>query len=150
MAPAGPACGNAQIAVSIQSSYVGMGSAAEELGFRNASSSLCTLYGYPGAAALNQQGLQIAQAGRSDADGGPPTDVNLNPGQLAGALIQGSDGSVSKCGHFTRSFLVTPPNMTQSVQVVAKSTSAGIGVSAGCPIWIGPVTHETQQPIPSD
>jgi hypothetical protein len=149
MAPAGPTCGNGQIADSIQSSYVGAGSAAEELGFLNVSKSLCTLYGYPGAAALNQQGQQIAQAGRSDIDEGPPTAVNLKPGQLAEALIQGSDGSALKCGYFTRSFLVTPPNMTQSVQVVAKSTSAAIGVSDACPISIGPVTHETPQPIPS-
>jgi hypothetical protein len=37
--------------------------------------------------------------------GGPPTDVNLNPGQLAEALIQGSDGSIGRCGYFSRSFL---------------------------------------------
>jgi hypothetical protein len=148
-ASVGPTCRNGQLAVSIQFSYVGAGSAAEELGFLNVSKSHCTLYDNPGAAALNQQGQQIAQAGRSDTDGGSPTDVNLKPGQLAEALIQGSDGSAVKCGYFTRSFLVTPPNMTQSVQVTAKSTSAAIGVSDGCPISISPVTPETPQPIRS-
>jgi hypothetical protein len=143
-------CGNGQIAVSIQTSYVGAGSAAEELGFLNVSKSPCTLHGYPGVAALDLQGHQIAQAERSDTDGGPPTDVNLSPGQLAEALIQGSDGSARKCGYFTRSFLVTPPNMTQSAQVMANSMSAAIGVSDACPIFIGPVTPETPQPTPSD
>ena len=148
-APVGPMCGNGQIAVSIQTSYVGAGSAAEELGFRNVSKSLCTLHGYPGAAALNLQGHQIALAARSDIDGGPPTDVDLRPGQLAEALIQGSDGSAQKCGSFTRSFLVTPPNMTQSTHVIAQSTSAALGASDACPISIGLVTPETPQPTPS-
>ena len=148
-APVGPMCRNGQIAVSIQASYVGAGSAAEELGFRNVSTSLCTLHGYPGVAGLNLQGRQIAQAERSDIDGGPPTDVNLNPGQLAEALIQGSDGAAQKCGSLTRSFLVTPPNMTQSTHVIAQSTSAALGASDACPISIGPVTPETPQPTPS-
>ena len=145
-APVGPMCGNGQIAVSIQTSYVGAGSAAEELGFLNVSKSLCTLHGYPGAAALNLQGHQIAQAERSDIDGGLPTDVTLSPGQLGEALIQGSDGSALKCSAFTRSFLVTAPNMTQSTQVVANGTSAAIGVSGACLISIGPVSPETPQP----
>lgn len=148
-APVVPMCRNGQLAVSIQTSYVGAGSAADELGFLNVSQSICTLNGYPGVAALNVQGQQIAQAERSDADGGPPTDVNLKPGQLAEALIQGNDRSARKCGYFTRSFLITPPNMTQSAQVTAKSTSAAIGVSDACPISIDPVTPVTTQPTPS-
>jgi hypothetical protein len=128
---------------------VGAGSAAEELGFLNAGNSLCTLYGYPGVAALNGQGQQIAEAERSDIDGSPPAEVNLKPGQLAEALLQGSDGAARKCSHFTRSFLVTPPNMTQSAPVTAKSTSAAIGVSDACSISIGPVTPETTQPTPA-
>jgi hypothetical protein len=147
--PLGPRCANGQIASSIQTSFVGAGSAAEELGFLNVSNHSCTLHGYPGVAALNPRGHQIVQAVRSDADGGPPTDVNLRPGQLAEALIGGSDGSSQECGTFTRSFLVTPPNMTQSALVVAMSTSAAIGASDTCPISIEPVTTETPQPTPS-
>jgi hypothetical protein len=141
-------CRNGQIAVSIQASYVGAGSAADELGLQNVGKFPCDLHGYPGVAALNLQGLQIAQAERSDADEGPPTDVNLKPGQLAEALIQGSDGSSRQCGTFTRSFLVTPPDMTQSTRVSAKSATAAIGVSDTCSIGIGPVTPETTQPSP--
>jgi hypothetical protein len=61
-------CRKGQLVITIQASYMGMGSAAEELGFLNVSSSGCTLDGYPGVAALNTQGQQIAQA-RRDADG---------------------------------------------------------------------------------
>ncbi len=146
----GPMCRNGQIRVSIQSSLVGAGSAAAELGFLNVSKALCTLRGYPGVAALDLQGQQIAQAQRSDLDGGSPTaGQNLNPGQLAEALLSGSDGSSRTCGTFTRSFRVTPPNMTQSAEVTADSTSAPIGASDACPISIGPVTPETPQPTPS-
>ncbi len=135
--------------MSIQTSYVGAGSAAEELGFLNTGKSACALHGYPGVAALDLQGRQIAQAERSDIDGGTPTDVILAPGQLAEALVQGSDGSAQECGFFTRSFLVTPPNMTASTRVMAKRTSAAIGVSEDCSLSITPVTPETPQPIPS-
>ena len=145
----GPQCRNGQLAVSIQSSYVGAGSAAEELGFLNVSKSLCALSGYPGVAALNTQGQQIAQAERSDSDGAALTAVDLKPGQIAAALVQGSDGSAVKCGYFTRSFLVTPPNLTRETKVTADSSSAAIGVSESCPISIDPVTPETTQPIPS-
>jgi hypothetical protein len=140
-------CRNGQIAITIQASYMGAGSAAEELGFLNVSSSVCTLDGYPGVAALNAHGQQIAQA-RRDAYGGPPTDVNLNPGQLAEALMQGSDEPSGTCSYFTRSFLVTAPNLTQSTQVTAKNTSSAIGV-LGCSFWVYPVTPETLQPTSS-
>jgi hypothetical protein len=145
----GPMCRNRQLAVSIQSSYVGAGSAAEELGFRNIGKSLCTLRGYPGVAALNTQGQQIAQAERSESDGALQTAVGLKPGQIAAALVQGGDGSAVKCDYFTRSFLVTPPNLTRATKVTADSSSAAIGVSDACPISIDPVTPETTQPIPA-
>jgi hypothetical protein len=126
---------------------MGANSAAEELGFLNVSNSVCTLYGYPGIAALSAQGQQIAQA-RRDANGGPPTDVRLNPGQLAEVLIQGNDESLGGCTYFTHSFLVTAPNLTQSTEVTAMDTSSAIGV-LGCSFWVYPVTPETVQPTSS-
>jgi hypothetical protein len=144
--PIGPPCHSGQLSISIQASYVGAGSAAEELAFLNVSNSSCSLDGYPGVAALNSQGQQITQARRSDAVGSPATDVDLKPGQEAQALIQGSDGSIGTCGSFTRSFLVTPPNLTQSVPVTAKNTTAPI---AACLIWVYPITPETLQPTSS-
>jgi hypothetical protein len=128
--PIVPSSRNGQLSVSIQASYVGAGSAAEEFGFLNVSNSACTLEGYPGVAALNVQGQEIDQARRGDAIGGPPTEVNLNPGQLAEALIVGSDGSIGTCDYFTHSFLVTPPNFTQSASVTAGSTSAAVAQHA--------------------
>lgn len=141
-------CSNDQLAVTIQSSFVGAGSAAEELGFQNVSDAPCSLSGYPGAAALSMQGQQIVQAGRNDADGAALAAVELQPGQIASALLQGSDGSAVNCGTFTRSFLVTPPNVAQSVEVTARSSSAPIGASTTCPIWIFPVSPEGSQPMP--
>lgn len=61
-AAAGPACDNTQIVVVIQVSFVGAGSAAEELGFRNMNATRCTLYGYPGVTALDASGHQLEQA----------------------------------------------------------------------------------------
>ena len=87
--PVGPMCRNGQIAVSIQTSYVGAGSAARRR-TPNVGRSACTLDGYPGVAGLNTRGQQIAQAGRSTAFGGSPADVNVNPGQLAEAMVQGA------------------------------------------------------------
>lgn len=142
-------CRNGQIAASIQDSFVGAGSAAEELWFRNVSGSACTLFGYPGVAALNTQRKQIAQAIRNHLEQTPAT-INLQPGQIAAASLQGSDGAVLNCTHFTRSFLVTPPNLTQSLKVTALDSSAPIGVSTACRIWISPVTSEPPQPTPAE
>jgi hypothetical protein len=147
--PVGTRCRNGQLAVAIQHSFVGAGSAAEELGFHNVSRSACTLDGYPVVAALDSMGDQIAQAVRGDLDGGPPTDVDLEPGHWAGALVQGSDGSSRECASFTRTFLVTPPDLTRSAVVRAAATSAAIGVSGSCQLGIDPVALETAQPLTS-
>ena len=133
----------------MQASYVGGGSAADELGFRNVSTAACSLHGYPEVVALNPQGRRIARAERNDLDGGAPTDVVLRPGQLAEASTQGSDGSSRNCGTFTRTFLVTPPGLTRSTPVTAAGTSAALGTSDTCRFAVGPVTPETPQPVPS-
>jgi Protein of unknown function (DUF4232) len=141
--PAGPPCTNGQVAVSIQASYVGTGNAAEELGFRNVSQSPCNLFGYPGVAALGAQSQQIAQATRVPLDGAP-TAVNLQPGQIAEALVQGSDGAIRTCdgAYYAHTFLVTPPNLTQSAAVAAMASSDGIAISEGCGIDVSPVSQE--------
>jgi hypothetical protein len=144
-AAAGPACDNNQIVVVIQASFVGAGSAAEELGFRNVSAPRCTLYGYPGVAALDASGHQLEQATRNPYDGSPKV-VTLEPGQLAKALVQGSDGSAVECTAFTHTFLVTPPGLTRSTQVSAKPTSASIGAGASCSIGVTTVGPEGPQP----
>ena len=144
-APIGPPCGNSELAVSIQTGFEGAGSASEELGFRNVGQSPCTLYGYPGVAALNAQGQQIVQG---DRNGDLPSAVGLQPGAIAASLVSGSDGSLPQCaGLHTDSFLVTPPNLTHSVEVAAANSFGSIAISCG--IDISPVTPEPPQPIPA-
>ena len=144
-APIGPPCGNSELAVSIQTGFEGTGSASEELGFRNVGQSPCTLYGYPGVAALNAQGQQIVQG---DRNGDLPSAVGLQPGAIAASLVSGSDGSLPQCaGSHTDSFLVTPPNLTHSVEVTAANSFGSIAISCG--IDISPVTPEPAQPIPA-
>lgn len=72
--------------------------------------------------------------------------MTLEPGRLAKALIQGSDGSAVACNAFTRTFLVTPPGLTRSTQVSAKPTSASIGAGAPCSIGVTAVGPEGPQP----
>ena len=142
----GPPCSNSQIAVSIQTGFVGAGNAAKELGFRNVSQSPCTLYGYPGVAALNAQGQQIAQGKRN---GAPTAAVGLQPGAIAAAMVSGLDGSLPQCpGPYVDSFLVTPPNLTQSVVVTAPPNSVGT-IAISCGVDVSPVTPEPSQPIRS-
>jgi hypothetical protein len=146
--PAGAPCTNGQVAVSIQASYVGTGNAAEEIGFRNVSQSPCNLFGYPGVAALGARSQQIAQATRVPIDGAPAA-VNLQPGQIAEALVQGSDGAIRACdgAYYAHTFLVTPPNLTQSAEVAAMASSSGIAISEGCGIGVLPVAPEGPQPV---
>jgi hypothetical protein len=145
-AAAGPGCDSNQIVVVIQASFVGAGSVAEELGFRNVSTTRCTLYGYPGVAALDASGHQMEQATRNPYDGRPKV-VTLEPGRLAEALVQGSDGSAVECTAFTQTFLVTPPGMTRSTQVSTKPISASIGAGAPCSIGVTSIGPEGPQPV---
>ncbi|MGH9080403.1 MAG: DUF4232 domain-containing protein [Acidimicrobiales bacterium] len=112
-----PPCRNGQVAVTALSASAGASMLEETFGFTNTSGSECTLTGFPGVAALNDQGQQILQAKRV---GNPPAPVNLAPGQLdASANVIGND--ISPSGSTTcptaSAFLVTPPNLTQSTQV---------------------------------
>ena len=99
--------------------------AAEELGFRNVSQSPCTLYGYPGDAAKRSE-RQITQGNRN---GDLPSAVGLQPGATAAPLVSGSNGSLPQCaGPHTDSFLVTPPNLTHSVEVTASNSFGSIAI----------------------
>ena len=142
--PAGAWCDGTHLAVSIQTSFVGMGNAAEELGFTNTGTTACILSGYPKVAALDSQGHQVTLAKTHQ---GPPAEVTLQPGQIAQAVVEGGNGSIRPCSTFTRSFEVTPPHTTQSVRVTAKSTSAAMWAFDTCWIWIAPVTPESTQPV---
>lgn len=119
--------------------------------FVNSSGYTCTLHGYPGVAGLNAQGQQSGQAqwdlltdpNPNDAPFTSPPIVSLAPGQVASASVHGSDGPTTRenCPSYV-SFLVTPPNETQSVTVGSTTGLDGNYIPsgfAGCGFSVGPV-----------
>jgi len=95
------------------------------LTFENTSSATCSLYGYPGVAALDSAGKQVAQARRTlngwsggIAPGQSPQVVNLAPRESASAIVEGTDIPVANDTSLCHSYpklLVTPPNTERSV-----------------------------------
>lgn len=94
------------------------------LKFTNTGSASCRLRGYPGVAALNSAGKQVAQAERTLhgyegglASGQPPV-VTLSPGQTASALLEAmayqADGS--SCSAYA-GLLVTAPDAERSTRM---------------------------------
>jgi hypothetical protein len=119
--------------------------------FVNSSGYTCALHGYPGVAGLNAQGQQSGQAqwdlltdpNPNDAPFTSPPIVSLAPGQVASASVHGSDGPTTRenCPSYV-SFLVTPPNETQSVTVGSTTGLDGNYIHsgfAGCGFSVGPV-----------
>jgi len=97
--------------------------------FENTSSAACTLYGYPGAAIVDDAGAQIRQATRSlrgplgglpDSQDTPPR-VQLQPHTFAAALVEGVDqkqAGAAQAGCDAPDYpqiLITPPNTTTPV-----------------------------------
>jgi hypothetical protein len=99
------------------------GHVSDVLLFKNTSTP-CTMTGYPGVAGLNSSGQQVVQAMRTlnGFMGGVPTGdsppiVTLTPGQVASAIVEGTDvpiGTEVTCPSYP-ALLVTPPNTRQSV-----------------------------------
>jgi photosystem II stability/assembly factor-like uncharacterized protein len=125
-----PSCSNTQLSISAGRSGAGLGHNGEALLFTNVSQSGCTLYGYPGVAALDAAGTQILQAARTPLGylGGlmEPTSiiplVPLSPGQSASALVEGTDNPVGPGPNpppcpVDSGLLVTAPNTTHSVHL---------------------------------
>ncbi len=148
-------CTTAQLHVSTIGGDAAAGNVSAIIGFVNAGSSACTLNGYPGVAALNAQGQQVAQAQRvpSGMLGGlhngstTPPVVTLGAGQTASAVVEGSDvpsGTATSCASYP-SFLVTPPAETHSVTVAASTGGSGSSQGfPGCaPITVNPVVPGT-------
>jgi hypothetical protein len=95
--------------------------------FVNNGSTSCVLYGYPGAAGLNEGGAQVVQAQRTLTGmmGGLAPGVTalpritLAPGQTASAVVEGTDvpsGTETSCPTYP-SLLVTAPNAKASVTI---------------------------------
>jgi Protein of unknown function (DUF4232) len=155
---AGPRCQNGQLKVTSLSGGAGAGQRDEVFGFSNVSKTSCTVTGYPVVVALDAQGGDIRAAEPVlDGIGGvhtgattPPT-VTLKPGQSASATMGGDNnpvGTSASCP-FYPSFVVAPPDQTQSVKVPARS-GYGLGPFPGCvPITISPVVPGTSGALPA-
>lgn len=123
--PAASGCGLSELTVSAGPMGAGLGHAGLPILFNNSGTRTCTLSGYPGIAALDAGGNQVAQAQRTPNGylGGLPSDstplpvVELPAGQTASALVEGTNnpvGTAASCPTYPQ-ILVTPPNETHSV-----------------------------------
>jgi hypothetical protein len=141
---AGARCQNDQVSVVPLSGGAGAGSAEEVIGFTNVTPTTCTLTGYPGVAALDGSGAQVAQARRTT--GGPSTPVTtvaLAQGQTASATVSGTSiptGTATRCPYYAPALLVTPPDLTRSVRVAVTGSNLGQTGFPGCGVLtVGPV-----------
>jgi hypothetical protein len=142
----GSRCQSGQLSVVPLSGGVGAGSAQEIIGFTNISSTTCTLTGYPGVAALDARGSQVAQAERIGGAQAPPvTTVTLAQGQTASAAVSGTavpTGTATRCPYYAPSLLVTPPDLTRSVGVSIAGSSFGTMGFPGCGVLrVAPVVQ---------
>jgi Protein of unknown function (DUF4232) len=143
-------CGVAQLRIQAGEGGGAAGNVGQTVVFMNVGQTTCTMGGYPGVAALNARGNQVAQAVRHPTGmiGGLPNDsspipvVTLAPGQTASAEIEGSDlppGTATTCVGYP-AFLVTPPGETHSVRVAVPTVNNSYGGFPGCyPISVNPV-----------
>ncbi|MBO0691973.1 MAG: DUF4232 domain-containing protein, partial [Acidimicrobiaceae bacterium] len=119
-------CQSSHLAVSAGTLRTGQGHVGLTLLFRNTSPAACSLFGYPGVAALDVAGHQVQQAKRAPrgdlggirSDERTPSAVVLGPGQTASALLEGTErsGAGNACAAFP-ALLVTPPNTSTSVRL---------------------------------
>ena len=125
------------------------GAAGQTIGFRNVGTGVCSLSGYPGIAALDAAGRQVAQATRElsgmlgGQPGGRPVVVDLEPGQVASAEVEGTDNPLAdhqaNCTYYP-DLLVTPPGVTQSVPIAIHFPGSPTAGFPGCtPIRVDPV-----------
>lgn len=122
----GPAeCANGQLAVVVGRESAAGGSGGLPIIFRNASSSTCTLAGYPGVALVNGAGRQqqVSRTPQGYLGGLSPGDktdpvARLASGEMAAALLEGADHTrtAGLCPRFV-ALLITAPNQTETARV---------------------------------
>ncbi|MGH9016301.1 MAG: DUF4232 domain-containing protein [Acidimicrobiales bacterium] len=156
-----PHCRDDQIVVSDNGGGAGLGHEDQVLLFTNTSDVPCTLAGYPGVAGLDASGQQAVQAIRTPSgylgglwDGATTLpQVVLTPREAASAVVEGTDnpiGTATSCPRYDR-LLVTPPNLTISMQVRVSglSDSPANGLPGCTPIEVHPVVPGTHGTEPS-
>jgi hypothetical protein len=119
-----PWCTGGELIVSLGREGAAAGHVGMPVVFQNIGSASCSLYGYPGVAGLDAAGDQVSQAQRIPAGylggtvGAPPV-VILDSGQLASALVEGTDNPLNgatTCVTYS-ALLATPPNTSTSTQL---------------------------------
>ena len=139
-------CSNTQLKVTSKSLSGATSHNGLLIVFTNTSNKTCSLYGYPGAAALDSKGVQIVQATRtlrgflSSCGCKAPGHITLHPGGTASAAVEGNNGGGDECLR-NKSLLVTPPNTTRSTKFSFQDYS--------CDLQIHPVTAGTKVHPPS-
>jgi len=115
------------LSVSLGGGDAGSGHRSHVVMFRNTGGTPCQLQGYPGVAAIDGDGKQVAQAARTErgylgglASGRNVPTVTLAAGQSASAMVEGlgfnaSDGSA--CTAY-KGFDVTAPEDTGSTRLM--------------------------------
>jgi hypothetical protein len=131
-------CTATELGVTFTSAGAAAGHGGVRLHFTDLSTRTCTLYGYPGVAAIDGAGKQVLQATRTPNGymGGLPAGtgtvplVQLAPDQAATAILEWSNvpqGNQTSCPSYA-GFLVTPPNTTRSTTL--RPASGGLSL---CP-----------------
>ena len=124
-------CTSATLSVTAGASNGSAGHVNTPVVFTNTSSSPCTLFGYPGVAALDASGGQAAQATRTATPG--PSHLVIAPGTTASALVINTSipsGNQTSCATWS-GLLVTPPNDTKSTKLIVELPGcSGFTVSA--------------------
>jgi hypothetical protein len=130
-AGAGPAaCAGTQLTVTVGASDGAAGHIGVALLFHNTGASACTLYGYPGVAALDGGNQQVAQAQRTLRGymGGAapsvtqPSSVVVQSGGTVSARVEATDvpsGGATSCTTYA-GLLVTPPGTRASTRLTAQ------------------------------
>lgn len=124
--PGTTGCRKAELAVTTAGQSGGSGHRGVVLVFTNSGTRSCQLRGYPGVAALDAAGAQVAQARRTSAgylgglaSGAQIPAVTLSAGQSASAMVEAlafnaADGSA--CTAY-RGLLVTAPDDVESTRL---------------------------------
>jgi hypothetical protein len=145
-APGPPRCTFAHLVITVGQTGAGLGHQGVTILFKNQGTSVCSLSGYPGVAALNSTGQQVSQAQRTPSGylGGmrtgstTPPLVVLRGGVAASALVEGTDvpvGTATSCPTYA-ALLVTPPTSSRSKRLTVSLP--------GCsPLQVHPVVGGT-------
>ena len=119
-------CSSRQLKVSVTEGIPGMGQFSWVILVSNAGPTVCPLTGYPDVDLLNSHGVRTKEAAQTPTgfSGGPPPgaplpSINLHRGEVASALMEGTDippGNATTCPSYP-SYTVTLPGLGTTVTI---------------------------------